>query len=335
MAFRTRKTYGRMNNFRTKRFTSRYKSRTRFSKKRKTYRKSRLAKKVKRMIMSSKPTKKANYQNTTIGIASNELTVLLTNCFYRVQTNLSSSLTVSVGTTGGDANATSGSWTGDTINGNKVHISGLNMRGVLRNNIYSPTSFVRLYLVRCPQGQTPTISNLYMGLSSCKLIDRFNYDNWTLIAQKDFRMAPASHTGNFYLPQSKPGGGTGANDATGTYWDTPGVGILGNTNTTYVTENVVYFNANTTSGSFAPVVVPFEWHISSAKLKTVTFNAGTGAAATTGSSGYAVAGSTTIKDWTYSLISYCYTNALVGSTPTLNSVTLDEFTWEYRFKELH
>ena len=72
-------------------------------------------------------------------------------------------------------------------------------------------------------------------IKACKLVDLqacwyFHPYKCTLIAQKDFHLRAAKHTSNFYDPQSKPGFGTAANDATCMCRDTPGVSNVGNTN---------------------------------------------------------------------------------------------------------
>nr|WAE42528.1 MAG: capsid protein [Cressdnaviricota sp.] len=298
-------------------------------------RKGGLLKLVKSAIMRAKPTKKVNYSQLNFNLGSNELQTVIANVFLKVLVN-QSSYTGAISAVGGDVNAAPGQWIGDTCQGNRIRLSGMSLRGVIRNFTYSPMTRVRLYLVRYSIGDAPTLATMFMGLTECKLIDRFCNDNFTLIAQKEFRLVPAVHTGNYYTSSvpCKPGGGTAANDAVGTYWDTPGVGILGNTNTTYDTENLVYFNANTVSGSWAPKAVPFQWNINSKKLKKLVFEEGTAAVNPAGGWGYTATSINQTKDFTYGLFSYTYTNAVVGTAPTLASAILDEFTWEYRFKEL-
>ena len=159
----------------------------------------------------------------------------------------------------------------------------------------------------------------------------FNWTEHTLIAQKDFPLRIAGHTGNHYLPQSKPGG-TSMNNATGTYWDTPGVSVVGNTDTTYVTENVVYFNANTMSGSYAEHTLPFTWTIPlSKKVRKVHYQE-TNPSSGNVSNGQAAVPSTNTKDFQYQIFAYAYCNALVGGQPVLYSASLDEMTIMTNFK---
>ena len=298
---------------------------------------SRFAKKVSRVIASAKPLKKTVIQyalppgvgGPIISLAPNSLDVISSSIFFRITAGGSSGYAAAVG---GDTSATQ-TWTGDTVNGNVIYPKALHIRGVLRNAVYSPDVTVRLMLVRYAQGvAAPSMTNLWQNLTTCKLVDTFNHDNYTLIAQKDFHLRTCKHTGNYYLPQCKPGGGTVANDAVGTYWDTPGVSIVGNTNTTYDTENVVYFNANTMSGSYAPHTLPFHWHVPLfKKIRSVRYELG--APANGGGNGFVVQPNTGLKDFTYDVIAYTYANGIIGSTPTLVSCYMDECTIQCYWKD--
>ena len=233
---------------------------------------------------------------------------------------------------GGATDAVPNATVGDCILGNVIYPKTLNIRGVLRNYNYSPETTVRLMMVKWAQGvPTPTASNLWMGLTNCKLVDTFCWTNYTLIAQKDFNLKTAKLTGNHYLPQSKPTGTTN-NDATGTYWTTPGVGVLGNTDTTYITENVVYFNANTMSGSFAEHTLPFTWKIPlHKKVSKVVYNEGIPTLSNMNPGVQAIDPSLILKDWNYGIFAYAYGNQLIGPTPVLNSCVLDEITYQLHF----
>ena len=89
-----------------------------------------------------------------------------------------------------------------------IYPKAVHVRGVFRNAHYSPDTIVRLMIVKYGSGvPAPSAANLWQGLTTCKLVDTFTHDNYTLIAQKDFHLGTCKHTGNFYDPQSKPGGG--------------------------------------------------------------------------------------------------------------------------------
>jgi len=298
---------------------------------------SRFSKKVARVISSRTPLKKVIQQyatppgaaGTQIFLTPNILSVINTSPFFRVTAGTSGTLAA----VGGDSAAVYFNAVGDTVNGNVIYPKMLTMRGVMRNTVFHPASVVRMYFVRYGQGvAAPTTTNFFMGLTSlCKLVDKVNYRNYTVLAQKDFHMKNCQHIGNAYLPQSKPGG-TANTYATGATWDTTGVGILGNTNTTYITENLAYFNANTMSGSYAPHTLPFIWKIPlSKRVRKVVYNEG---APTTGSAGDVVAPSGTIKDWTYAILGYSYINGLQSSNPAVANITFDEFMFETSFKNV-
>jgi len=308
------------------------KSRTSF---RKRSRKSPFTRAVSRLIRQKVPIKEVLYsQNGALGLASNEVQILNQNLFHRVGTyNVATGLNGYYLAMGGASNAVAGAFVGPTFGGNVIYPKTLLLRGVLRNYVYSPDTTVRLMLVKWAQGTpAPTTSLLFMGLTQCKLVDKFCWTNYTLIAQKDFHLKTSKHTGNHYLPQSKPGG-TSANNATGTYWDTPGVSVLGNTDTTYITENVVYFNANTMSGAYAEHTMPFTWSIPlSKKIPKVVYQEGMPDLGNMQGLDNAVDPSKSLKDWTYGLVAYTFTNLLVGTAPVLNSCSLDELTYQTYFK---
>lgn len=295
--------------------------------------KSRFHKKVARVIRSSLPIKTNTYHQSQTGLPVNLLTQVGINLFKRISTyNAATGFGGYYVFLGGAHNAVNNTTVGDPILGNVIYPKTLMLRGVLRNYLYSPDTTVRFMLIRWAQGiATPTFANLWMGLTSCKLVDTFCWTNYTLIAQKDFYLKTAKVTGTHYLPQSKPTG-TGTNDATGTYWTTPGVSVVGNTNNTYTTENLVYFNANTMAGSFAEHTLPFTWKIPlQKKIPKVTYNEGLPTGSNLEGNVAAVNPSDSIKDWNYGLFAYCYGNALQGSSPVLNSASLDELTYQLHF----
>lgn len=310
-------------------------SRSSVLRRQKRYR-SRFAKRVSRIINAKVPIKSVVYsQLSALGLASNEVSILNSALFARIGSyNAATGFNGYYLCMGGASNAIPGQFVGDSFGGNVIYPKELVLRGVLRNYVYSPDTTVRLMLIKYAIGTAaPTASTLFMGLTQCKLVDTFCWTNYTLLARKDFNLRTAKHTGNRYLPQSKPGGGTIANDATGTYWDTPGVSIVGNTDTTYITENLVYFNANTTSGSYAEHTVPFTWKIPlSKRIPKVVYNEGTPDSRNMQGIQSAVDPSYYVKDFTYALVAYTFTNLLVGTTPTLNSCSIDELTYQTYFK---
>ena len=295
--------------------------------------KSRFHKKVSRVLSSKIPIRKTGYAlSSTVGIAQNELTSVGPILLQRISPLNPGSVGSLAFNAGSEFNCIPGTLVGDGFGGSTMYPKSLVLRGVLRNFVYSPATTVRMYLIRSRIGDVPTLSSAFLGLTSCKLIDKFNWTQYTLIAQKDFNLRVAQHTGNHYLPQSKPGG-TSTNNCTGTYWDTPGVSVIGNTDTTYVTENVVYFNANTMSGSYAEHTMPFTWTIPlSKKVRKVSYqetNPSTGNCAVGDACGVPT---TNTKDFQYQLFAYAYCNALAGSAPVLNSCILDEMTIMTYFK---
>ena len=313
-------------------YVSHKKSRSSF---RKRSCKSPFSRAVSRVIGQKVPVKQVLYsQNGSQGLVSNQVQILNQNLFHRVGSfNAVTGFNGFYLTMGGSTNAIPGRFVGGTFSGNVIYPKALLLRGVFRNYVYSPDTTVRLMLVKWAIGTpAPTASLLFMGLTQCKLVDQFCWTNYTLVASKDFHLRTAKHTGNHYLPQSKPGG-TSANNATGTYWDTPGVSVVGNTDDTYVAENLVYFNANTMSGSYAEHTVPFTWSIPlSKKIPKLVYNEGIPDQANMQAGDASVDPSIYLKDWTFGLVTYTFTNSLVGTAPALPSCSLDELTYQTYFK---
>ena len=180
--------------------------------------KSRFYSRVSKVLRTRQPLKKTvnsfaqapGVSGTPINLGSNTVQVLVNSLFTRVTMNGGAG-----SSTGGDVAANTTTWTGDTMSGNRIAPKSIMVtlvRGVLRNEVYSPDVTVLMMLVKAAVGvPTPSLTNLFRDLTVCKLIDVFNRDNYTLLAQKDFHVPTAKHTGNYYLPQSKPGGGTSSN----------------------------------------------------------------------------------------------------------------------------
>lgn len=286
------------------------------------------------MLSAKIPVRKTGYAlSTAVGIPANELVAVGPLLLQRIVPLSPGTVGSLAFNAGSEFNCIPGSLVGDGFGGSTMYPKSLVLRGVFRNYVSSPATTIRMLLIRSRIGDVPTLSSAFLGLTSCKLIDKFNYTQHTLIAQKDFCLRTAQHVGNHYLPQSKPGGSTSANSATGTYWDTPGVGVLGNTDTTYITENVVYFNANTMSGAYAEHTMPFTWSIPlSKKIKKVLYQETNPSAGNCAVGDLVGVPTTNTKDFQYQLFTYAYCNSLIGAAPVLNSASLDELTIMTYFK---
>lgn len=68
--------------------------------------------------------------------------------------------------------------------GDKIKLQGLSFKGMLElNERYSDVTF-RIMLIRSAKGDLPTNSTMWQGLSANKMLDHFNNERYTLVAQK-------------------------------------------------------------------------------------------------------------------------------------------------------
>lgn len=72
--------------------------------------------------------------------------------------------------------------------GDKINLKGLKMHMMIElNERYSDVTF-RLLVVKCAKGDTPSIATLFNGISTNKMIDTINYERYSILAQKYFKM---------------------------------------------------------------------------------------------------------------------------------------------------
>ena len=78
-----------------------------------------------------------------------------------------------------DAESTQGTRIGD-----RVSLKGLSFQGMLElNERYSDVTF-RIMFIKSAKGDTPTKANMFQGCSSNQMLDKFNTERFTLVAQK-------------------------------------------------------------------------------------------------------------------------------------------------------
>jgi hypothetical protein len=234
---------------------------------------------------------------------------------------------------GGDPSTLIGSQAkiyGDTALGNEYMPTFLRVRGEFRNAIWAPPSKTRILCVMGNAGDAPTVSTLWKNQCNNAFLDDLNYPRYKLIGQYDFYLGGISKAGNKGADLHKPGGGTGSDNATGTYWMTDGVAAGNDAQEATATENLVLFNVSGTMETMAPRVHMMDWKISLAKVGKVTFNGGTYNA-----SGFITNNiSNGVKEKGLWLVAYNYANNIQGSNEQHANVLVDELHWKFYFKDL-
>lgn len=76
--------------------------------------------------------------------------------------------------------------------GDKIKLQGLSFKGMLElNERYSDVTF-RIMLIRSAKGDLPNNATMWQGLSANKMLDHFNNERYTLIAQKWLKIRAAN-----------------------------------------------------------------------------------------------------------------------------------------------
>ena len=76
---------------------------------------------------------------------------------------------------------------GDRI-GDEITLKGISIKMMIQNNQRYNNVTYRLMLVRSSKGDTPTRSSLFRGLSGNKMLDSINYERYSIVAQKMFKI---------------------------------------------------------------------------------------------------------------------------------------------------
>lgn len=232
---------------------------------------------------------------------------------------------------GGDPStliATTGRMYGDTALGNEMIPTFLRVRGEFRSTIWAPPNKTRLLLVLGNAGDAPTASTLWKNQCNNSFLDEFNYPRFKLIAQYDFKLGGVSYAGNKNCDEHKPGGGSGVDYSTGTYWNSEGVAVPSDAQEATMTENVVNFNGAASMETLAPKVHIMDWKVPLTKVGKVHFEGGTYQ-----SSGYVTATNSN-KEKGMWLVAYNYANNLQGSNEQHANVIVDELHWKLYFKDV-
>ena len=112
---------------------------------------SRFYRKVSKVLRTRQPLKKTvisfaqppGFTGTPINLAANTVQVLVNSLYSRV-----TAVASAVSATGGNCPANTATWTGDTMQGNRIAPHSIMIRGVFRNEVYAPDVTVRMMLVK-------------------------------------------------------------------------------------------------------------------------------------------------------------------------------------------
>ena len=77
--------------------------------------------------------------------------------------------------------------TGDRI-GDEITLKGISLKMMIENQYRYCDVTYRLLLVRSSKGDTPTRASLFRGLSGNKMLDSINYERYSIVAQKTFKI---------------------------------------------------------------------------------------------------------------------------------------------------
>ncbi len=234
---------------------------------------------------------------------------------------------------GGDPSTligSTGKMYGDTAMGNEMMPTFLRVRGEFRSAIWAAPNRTMILCVLGNAGDAPTNSTLWKNQMNNSFLDDINYPRYKLIGRYDFKLGGVSYSGNKNCDENKPGGGTTADYATGTYWNVEGVSAVADPQEAEMTENTVKFNGASTMESLAPKVHLMDWKLSLAKVGKVTFAGGT-----YNSAGYVTNNSANgVKEKGLWLVAYNYSNNLQGQNEQHANVIVDELHWKFYFKDL-
>ena len=233
---------------------------------------------------------------------------------------------------GGDPStiiSTTGRMYGDTATGNEMMPTFFRMKAEFRATIWAPPSKTRIYLVVGNAGDVPTLATLWKNQMNNSLLDDINYPRYKLIGQYEFYLGGVAKTGNYNADLHKPGGTT-ADNATGTYWNSEGVAVPSDAQEATMTENVVNFNGAANMECLAPRVHLMDWKVPLNKVGKVTFGGGT-----YNNFGYVTNNSSNgTKEKGMWLVCYNYANNLQGTNEQHNNVIVDELHWKFYFKDI-
>ena len=101
--------------------------------------------------------------------------------------------------------------------GDKIKIKGLAFKGMLElNERYSDVTF-RIMFIKSAKGDVPSHFNMWQNVSGNKMLDHFNTERYTLVAQKWIKIRSAGHgvTGNY--PWAVGAGGDYIDPANGSH----------------------------------------------------------------------------------------------------------------------
>lgn len=138
-----------------------------------------IAKVVNKVMARKLETKQSNLSNSSYQQISHNNFITLDNTVLK--------------TTQGTSDLMTGTDTANRI-GDEITLKGVSMKFMLElNERYSDVTF-RIILVRAARGDTPTLANLFTNLTGNKMLDTFNTERYTIIAQKYVKMKSPNMT---------------------------------------------------------------------------------------------------------------------------------------------
>ena len=105
----------------------------------------------------------------------------------------------------------------DTLNrvGDEINLKGLSLRFLLEQQVYLSDVTYRCMIIKSAKGDTPTLGTLFMGLSTCKVLDHINTERYSVVYSKTLKitarnMVPGNNTsGTAFMVQGASGPTTG------------------------------------------------------------------------------------------------------------------------------
>ena len=142
-------------------------------KKRKTTYKTQMAvakKVVQQVIARNIETKSSNHNVVTTNVVHNRLTMIDSGLFNTSQ---------------GDSDNDMGSTLNRT--GDEVNLRGLSIRFLLEmHQSFSDVTY-RVMVIKAAKGDTPNLSTLFVGLSTCKILDQINNERFSVVYSKTYK----------------------------------------------------------------------------------------------------------------------------------------------------
>ena len=125
---------------------------------------------VQQVIARNIETKSSNHNVVTTNVVHNRLTMIDSGLFNTSQ---------------GDSDNDMGSTLNRT--GDEVNLRGLSIRFLLEmHQSFSDVTY-RVMVIKAAKGDTPNLSTLFVGLSTCKILDQINNERFSVVYSKTYK----------------------------------------------------------------------------------------------------------------------------------------------------